>query len=247
MKRSIVHLSWSLPGFAVLITIWWLVTNASDGMATLFSPEQAFISLWVMFHQGLLIQNIIVSLSRVAIGLGFALLIGVPIGLMIGCSAVLERITMPAMQFLRMVSPISWMPIAVMMLGIGDHSIWFLLAFAAVWPIILNTASGVKQLPPGWTMLAKSLSATPVEWLWYIVVPAVRIHVLTGIRLSIGVLWIVLVPCEMLGVNSGLGYAILDARDRLDYPALMAVIITIGFIGFVMDWLSRILISHTRH
>ena len=131
-----------------------------------------------------------------------------------------------------------------MLLGIGDRPIWFLLSFAAVWPVLLNTASGVRQLPPGWLLLARSLSATRRETLWHIILPGVRAHILTGVRLAIGILWIVLVPCEMLGVSSGLGYAILDARDRLDYSALMAVIVTIGAIGFLMDWLTRYFI-HT--
>ncbi len=239
MKSLFIRIGWALPGLTLLLLLWGAITHFAGGMAGLFAPENAFRSLLEMLIQGELMRNIAISLSRVAVGLGLALMVGIPCGLLIGCSAASERLAMPALQFLRMISPLSWMPVAVMLLGIGDRPIWFLLSFAAVWPVLLNTASGVRQLPPGWLLLARSLSATRRETLWHIILPGVRAHILTGVRLAIGILWIVLVPCEMLGVSSGLGYAILDARDRLDYSALMAVIVTIGAIGFLMDWLAR--------
>src|SRR3546814_14569924 len=115
-----------------------------------------------------------------------------------------------------MISPLAGIPIAVMVFVLGEAPIYFLLTFAAVWPIILNTASGVRQLNPKWLLLAKSLSATRREVLFKIMVPGVLGHILTGARLAIGIIWIVLVPCELLGVSSGLGSFILDTRDRLE-------------------------------
>ncbi|MCL2896904.1 ABC transporter permease [Brenneria tiliae] len=243
MKLFFLRLAWGVPGLFIALIVWWLATRSLDGIAALFAPAAAFASLWEMLWHGNLLAHSAVSLQRVAIGLLLALLIGIPIGLLIGCFAALERLSMPVMQLLRMISPLSWMPVAVMALGIGDRPVWFLLTFAAVWPMIINTASGVKHLHAGWLMLARSLSATPLETLWHIILPGILSHLLTGIRLAIGILWIVLVPCEMLGVSSGLGYAILDARDRLAYSELMAVIVTIGVIGFAMDGLARLLIQ----
>ncbi len=138
-----------------------------------------------------------------------------------------------------MISPLSWMPIAVMVFGVGDRPIYFLLAFAAVWPILLSTAAGVSQLDARWLQLARSLAATRWEILRHVVVPGVLGHILTGVRLAIGILWIVLVPCEMLGVSAGLGYFILDTRDRLAYPELMATVLLIGLLGFLLDSLAR--------
>jgi NitT/TauT family transport system permease protein len=131
------------------------------------------------------------------------------------------------------------MPIAVMVFGVGDKPVYFLLAFAAVWPILLSTASGVQQLDARWLQLARSLSATPWEMLRTVVIPGVLGHILTGIRLAIGILWIVLVPCEMLGVSAGMGYFILDTRDRLAYSELMAMVVLIGLIGFLLDAAAR--------
>jgi NitT/TauT family transport system permease protein len=186
-------------------------------------------------------------LKRVLVGLFLALLIGIPVGLAIGSSRTLENSTSSAFQFLRMISPLSWMPIAVMIFGIGDAPIYFLLTFAAVWPIILSTAAGVKQLDKKWLMLAKSLSATRWELLSRIIIPGILGHILTGARLAIGIIWIVLVPCEMLGVSSGLGYFILDTRDRLAYSELMAVIVLIGALGFMLDTIAQKLYQHWTH
>lgn len=159
--------------------------------------------------------------------------------LLVGRSRTLEAATTPAFQFLRMISPLSWMPIVVMLMGVGDQPIYFLLAFAAVWPIMLNTAAGVRQLDPRWLQLSSSLSATRWETLRRVIIPGVVGHVLTGVRLAIGILWIVLVPCEMLGVSAGLGYYILDTRDRLAYSELMAMVLLIGLLGFALDALAR--------
>ena len=140
---------------------------------------------------------------------------------------------------MRMISPLSWMPLAVMTLGVGEAPVVFLIAFAAVWPIVLNVAAGIQAIDPLWLTLADSLGANRPERLWRITVPAIACHLLTGIRLSIGLIWVVLVPAEMLGVNAGLGYFILDTRDRMAYGELMATILFIGLIGFVLDWLAR--------
>ncbi|MEF9604275.1 ABC transporter permease, partial [Paracoccus sp. PXZ] len=167
---------------------------------------------------------------------------GVPLGLLVGASRLAEAATTPAFQFLRMISPLSWMPVAVMLFGVGDKPICFLLAFAAVWPILLNTAAGVRQLNPQWLLLSKSLAATGWETLSRVILPGVLGQVVTGLRLAIGISWIVLVPCEMLGVQAGLGYFILDTRDRLAYDQLMAVVLVIGVIGYLLDSLARAVI-----
>jgi len=230
-------------GLLVLLALWWLGTDvlASAGFIRQFSPTTAIPKLAVLLTQGDLPAHIVVSLRRVLIGLGFALLIGVPLGLAVGSYGKLNTATSPAFQFLRMISPLSWMPIAVMVFGVGDQPIYFMLAFAAVWPILLNTAEGVRRLQPSWLSLADSLAATRWETLWHIILPGVLSHVLTGLRLAIGIVWIVLVPCEMLGVSAGLGYFILDTRDRLSYSELMATVLAIGILGFLLDAGARAL------
>lgn len=229
-------------GLLVLVLLWWAAVHGLSAPGSLtrrFAPDATFASLWHLLAGGELWPHIRVSLERVLIGLGLALLVGVPLGLLVGSWRSLEAATTPAFQFLRMISPLSWMPLAVMVMGVGDKPIYFLLAFAAVWPILLNTAAGVRHLDPRWLQLAHSLSATRWEVLRRVVLPGVLGQVLTGVRLAIGILWIVLVPCEMLGVSAGLGYYILDTRDRLAYGELMALVLLIGLLGFALDFLAR--------
>ena len=233
-------------GLLSLLLLWWLgieLLGSAQGLSARFSPQATFSSLIELLGSAQLYENVWVSLKRILVSLFMALLIGVTLGLLIGGSRNLEAATTPAFQFLRMISPLSWMPVVVMLLGVGDQPIYFLLTFAAVWPILLNTIAGVRQLDPRWLQLSRSLSATRRETLLRVIVPGVLGHVLTGVRLSIGILWIVLVPCEMLGVSAGLGYFILDTRDRLAYSELMAMVVLIGVLGFALDafarWLHR--------
>jgi len=240
--QSVRQTAYGLAGLAVLVVLWSIGTRlleSSVPLAAALAPAATFQSLYELVSTGQLNGHTLMSLQRVLVGLGLALLIGVPVGLAVGGSKVLENASSTAFQFLRMISPLSWMPIAVMVFGIGDAPIYFLLTFAAVWPIMLNTAAGVRQLDPRWLMLAQSLSATRSEVLLRIVMPGILGNILTGVRLAIGVIWIVLVPCEMLGVSSGLGYYILDTRDRLAYSELMAVIVLIGALGFLLDGLAQ--------
>jgi NitT/TauT family transport system permease protein len=239
-----------LLGLASVFALWWLgmaLFSSGAGLTTLFTPQATLSSLLELLQRPELFEHVWVSLKRIFIGLGLALLVGVPLGLLVGSWRNLEWATTPAFQFLRMISPLSWMPIAVMLMGVGDQPIYFLLAFAAVWPILLNTAAGVKQLDSRWLQLARSLSASRWETLTRVVIPGVLGHVLTGVRLAIGILWIVLVPCEMLGVSAGLGYYILDTRDRLAYSELMAMVLLIGVLGFLLDAGARALYARWNH
>lgn len=241
-SQTLIKLAWGVAGLGALTLMWSLGVHLLSGgvpLAASLAPAATFQSLYELLSTGQLNNHALMSLQRVIVGLGLALLIGVPLGLAIGGSKALENASGTAFQFLRMISPLSWMPIAVMVFGIGDAPIYFLLTFAAVWPVMLNTAAGVRNLDPKWLMLAHSLSATRSEVLLRIIVPGILGNILTGVRLAIGVIWIVLVPCEMLGVSSGLGYYILDTRDRLAYSELMAVIVLIGALGFLLDYLAQ--------
>jgi NitT/TauT family transport system permease protein len=232
-----------LVGLVATLALWWVTTHlfsAPGSLTRQFAPDEALAALPSLIHDDHLLEHALVSLRRVAIGLGWALLIGVPLGFLVGRIKKLDAMLSPTFQFLRMISPLSWMPIAVMSLGVGERSVCFLLAFAAVWPLLMNTAAGVAQIDRRWIELGKSLAATRTEMILHLYLPGIAVHLLTGVRLAIGILWIVLVPAEMLGVSAGLGYLILDTRDRLAYSELTAVIVVIGVIGFALDSAARL-------
>jgi NitT/TauT family transport system permease protein len=242
--------AWPAAAFAAALVAWQLgvwALAARTPIAASFGPLPAAGALATLVADGELARHLGVSLRRLAVGLAIALALGVPLGLATGLSRRFAMATSPLFQFLRMVSPLSWMPLAVIVLGVGDAPVHFLLAFAALWPILLNTAAGVAALDPNWLLLGRSLSATRRETVLRIVLPGVTAHVLTGVRLAIGLLWIVIVPAEMLGVSAGLGYFILDTRDRLAYPELMATIVLIGALGWALDTTARTLHAAWLH
>lgn len=242
LRSRAVALRRAITGLVIALVLWWLATEVAaepGAMFRRFGPTSALPALWELFTTGNGWRHLSVTLERLLVGLATAIAVGVPVGIAVGRSVRFAQTTGALFQFLRMVSPLAWTPIAIVLFGVGDMPVYFLVAVAAVWPVLLGTAAGVHALEPGWLRVARSLGATPVEQLRTIVLPGIRGQVTTGIRIALGTAWIVIVPAEMLGVDSGLGYAILDARDRLRYDELMAVVLAIGVLGFLLDALAQ--------
>jgi NitT/TauT family transport system permease protein len=162
-------------------------------------------------------------------------LVGVPLGILLARSRTAERASSVTFQFLRMISPLTWTPVAIITLGIGDRPVVFLIAAAAVWPVLLSTSHGVAGVDQRWIAVAGTLGARGRELVRRVLIPAALPDVLNGLRLALGVAWIVLVPAEMLGVRSGVGYFILDTRDRFAYDELGALVLVIGALGYALD------------
>lgn len=235
-------------GIAVLVGLWWLggaaVANNPNMYAfSDFAPGPTMSALWDMVSTGEVVGMAGPSLYRVGAGLLIAAAFGIPMGILIGRIAILREITNVPFQFLRMISPLSWMPIAVMVFSSWDGAIVFLIAAAAVWPVMFSTAAGVRRIDPAWLKVARNLGANVMHMLFTVILPAVAVDILTGLRLALGVAWVVLVPAEYLGVTSGLGYSINDARDTLDYSRLAAVVVVIGVIGFTLDYVFLLAIK----
>jgi len=228
-------------GLAVVVAVWhvWSVRLGEGHVLASFAPARTVVSLWELLRTGALEPHILVSLKRVMLGLLIGLAAGLPLGVLLGIWSPLERASSFVFQFVRMTSPLSWMPIAVMAFGIGDAPVYFLIGIASVFPIMLNTRAGVANLDRRWILAVRSLGANRWETVRYVVLPAVLTHSLVGLRLAVGIAWIVLVPAEMLGVSAGLGYYLLDTRDRLAYSELMAVILVIGALGYLLDLAVR--------
>ena len=230
----------ALCGVAVLLAVWWLggrivASNPATANFAGFAPMPTFERLWRMVISGEAVRMTLPSLGRIAAGLAWATALGVPCGILIGRFRTAREASAVPFQFLRMISPLAWMPVAIMAFKTWDGAIIFLIGVAAVWPILFSTAHGFRRIDPAWFEVARNLGARPWHMLFTIVWPAIAQDSLTGIRLAVGVAWIVLVPAEFLGVTSGLGYAINDARDTLEYDRLAATVLIIGFIGFTLD------------
>ncbi|TCW24635.1 ABC transporter permease [Dietzia cinnamea] len=232
-------------GLLLGLAVWALLTSGlvtDDPVIGGMSPAETWSGFGDLLERGVLVSDAAVSLYRLVAGLATAALLGVPLGLWLGLRRRAEAVAGPLVQFLRMISPLSWAPVAIAVFGIGNEPVIFLVAAAAIWPIMLSTSSGVHAMDPGYLDVARTMGASGWERLTRVVIPAVKPAILGGIRLALGTAWIVLVPAEMLGVRSGLGYQILNARDQLAYDQVMAVILVIGVLGFALDSLSRLLL-----
>lgn len=232
-----------LLGLLIGLGVWTLLTSGlvtDDPVLGGMSPAETWSGFGDLLDRGVLLSDAAVSLYRLVAGLAVAAFLGVPLGLWLGLRRTAEAVAGPLVQFLRMISPLSWAPVAIAVFGIGNEPVIFLVAAAAIWPIMLSTSAGVNAMDPGYLDVARTMGASAWERLTRVVIPAVRPAILGGIRLALGTAWIVLVPAEMLGVRSGLGYQILNARDQLAYDQVMAVILVIGVLGFALDALSRL-------
>ncbi len=227
-------------GIAVLLGLWAIggellyVNPATRSFAGL-GPLPTFVAVHKMLLDGRIITATESSLYRIGIGLLLAALLGLPVGIIFGLSRAFREASNLPFQFLRMISPLSWEPIAVLAFATWDQAIIFLITMASIWSVVYATANGVSKIEPTWFKIARNLGAHPHHMLVQIIIPAVAQDMLTGMRFALGVAWIVLVPAEFLGVTSGLGYAIEDARETLQYSHLGAMVLVIGVIGFTID------------
>ena len=231
-----------LGAVATALVSWWFlaaVVWSDNPVISQIGPLDAVPALVDHVANGGGLSDASTSLGRLLAGLAVATVVGVPLGVLLGLRPGIESAASPVINFLRMISPLAWAPVVIVALGVGSGPVVFLVAVTAVWPVALGTASGVRQVAPSWYAVAQSLGASRREQILLVTAPAIRVTVLTSVRLALGVAWIVLVPAEMLGVDSGLGYAVLNARDQLDYPMLGATVLFIGAIGYALDTLFR--------
>jgi len=234
------RLVYGVLGLSAMLGIWEIGTlflhlNPGTRTFTTFGPVPTFEAFPVLWGQGKIQSAVAASGYRLGIGLLIAIAFGVPIGILMGRSKRFRELSNSPFQLLRMISPLSWMPLAVIVFAAWNQAIIFLIAIASVWPVAFATAAGLAKVDPAWFKVARNLGARPMHMLTQVILPAITFDVLTGIRLALGVGWMVLVPAELLGVTSGLGYAIRDARETLSYNHLTAMVLVIGVIGYMLD------------
>ena len=202
-------------------------------------PAEALRALAAMARAGELTRHVVASVFRVATGFGLAVAIGIPFGLALGSFAWLHRFANAGIQLLRPISPIAWLPVATLALGGGDLAAIFLIFLAAFFPVAVSTAAAVATVDLKYRRSAANFGVRGVDFARRVLVPAVLPAILTGVRIAVGIAWLVVVAAEMLGVESGLGYLVLDARNQLRYDRVVAAMIVIGAIGLSIDLVVR--------
>lgn len=224
---------------AVLLGTWDLGVQFSK--SNLFPrPIDVVYGIVELAQKGLLIKYIVASLFRVTWGFTLALLVGIPLGLLMGWFRVLHDALNPFVQILRPISPIAWIPIAILWFGIDDRSNIFLIFLASVFPISVSAMAAVQNMQSVYLRAARNFGLSGFQLFRLVIFPAALPQIITSIRIALGVAWLVVVAAEMVAVNGGLGYLIIDARNAgKRYDLVMAGMVLIGLIGLILDLLVR--------
>jgi NitT/TauT family transport system permease protein len=225
--------------FSALLLIWhfgviWSETKVFP------SPRAVIQGFEELYEKGLLWKYASDSVLRVAAGYLLAIVLGIPTGLLMGWYPDVMTILNPVMQMLRPISPIAWIPLAIIFFGVTNAAPIFLVFLAAYFPVVVSATTGVRNVPPMYLRGGANFGLNSRQLLWRVVLPSAVPQILTGLRISLGVAWIVVVAAEMIAVDSGLGYLVIDARNAgKRYDLVVAAMIMIGAIGLALDVLMR--------
>lgn len=227
--------------FALLIAVWWIVVVQTKS-AIFPTPLQVVLGTAELIADGSLWDHIGSSLMRVGAGFLLAVVIAIPLGLWMGRIDFAYTTLNPIFQILRPISPIAWIPLAILWFGVGNASPIFLIFIASVFPLIVQTAAGVHTIEKRYLRAAENFGVSRYKLFTQVIIPAVLPEMIVGMRISLGVAWLVVVAAEMIALRSGLGYLIMDSRNAGNrYDLVIAGMIIIGIIGLLLDGLMRLL------
>ncbi len=233
-----------LPALTVMglvIAAWWVIVVITRSVV-FPTPLQVVTGTLELIRDGTLWEHIGASLFRVGVGFGLAVLVAVPLGLWMGWVKGAYRTLNPIFQMLRPISPIAWIPIAILWFGVGNVSPIFLIFVASVFPMIVQTTAGVHTIEQRYLRAAANFGVSKRTLFRQVVIPAVLPQIIVGMRIGLGVAWLVVVAAEMIALRSGLGYLIIDSRNAGNrYDLVIAAMIIIGLIGLLLDGLMRLL------
>lgn len=231
----------SLAVITVLIATWWTTVVATRSM--IFpTPWDVITGTLELLQDGTLWRHIGASLMRVGAGFALAVCVAVPLGLWMGWVRSVYSTLNPVFQILRPISPIAWIPIAILWFGVGDASPIYLIFISSVFPMIVQTTAGVHTIEKRYLRAAENFGVSRQTLFSQVVIPAVLPQIIVGMRIGLGVAWLVVVAAEMIALRSGLGYMIMDSRNAGNrYDLVIAGMIIIGLIGLSLDGVMRML------
>ena len=242
LKFTLFNRSLWLPVISTLLAIlaWEVIAQLSNMGKHVFPGPMAILGAFdELFSNGSLTKHSVASLYRVTIGFYLAALLGIPLGIILGINRTLSEMADPIVQFLRPISPLAWIPLAMLWLGIGDKPAIFLIFLSSFFSLIMATTVAVKSINPIYFQVAANFNFSRLELLTKIILPAITPDVITALRLTVAVAWLVVVAAEMIAVQSGLGYLILDSRNALRMDYVMVGMIVIGWIGLSLDLIMQ--------
>ncbi|CAM4083546.1 nitrate ABC transporter permease [Bordetella tumulicola] len=230
-----------LAGFALLVLIWQAIAMSIPEIPTPGVTWDAARDLFAdpFYDNGPNDQgigwNVLASLQRVAIGFGLAALVGIPAGFVMGRYAAASAMFSPIVSLLRPVSPLAWLPLGLLLFkGANPAAIWAIF-ICSIWPMVINTAAGVARVPQDYLNVARVLNLSEWQVVTKVLLPSVLPHILTGVRLSIGTAWLVIVAAEMLTGGTGIGFWLWDEWNNLKVEHIVIAIFVIGIVGLLLE------------
>ena len=243
-----------LVGLASVIGLWALLSHTVAGF--LPDPVQTLTRSWDLIRRPFYDNGpndkgigwqILYSLGRVGLGFALATLVGIPAGLILGLSSTLRKMWDPLVQVLRPVSPLAWLPLGLATFQAATPAAIFAIFITALWPILLNTATGVQQVPKAYIQVGRILRLSRRKMVTKILIPASLPHILSGLRVGLGVAWLVIVASEMLTGGIGIGYFIWDEWNNLSLEHIILAIGVIGPVGLALDRLMLAVAQKLSH
>ncbi len=234
--------AWILSSLAFLLLLcaWELAASLSGWSAHVFpGPLQVLAGMGELAANGTLLRHSVASLYRVTAGFYLAVGLGIPLGIVMGYWTWMKMLINPLVQFLRPISPLAWIPLAMLWFGIGDKPAIFLIFLSSFFPLVVSTTVAVSSINPVYFQVASNFNFSRWETITKIIMPAIIPSVVTALRITITIAWLVVVAAEMIAVQSGLGYLILDSRNALRMDYVMDGMIVIGIIGILLDYFMR--------
>ncbi len=220
---------------AALLLLWQIAVTREPGHL-LPTPWAVAAGMAELLQHGLLLKYVVASLFRVTWGFVLAVVLAVPLGLIIGWNRRADMAFNPLIQVLRPISPLAWIPIAILWFGVGDVAAIFLIFLGCFFPLLLTSMNAVQSIPAVYLNAGRNFGLSPVAVVARVLFPAVVPQLIVGMRITLGVGWLVVVAAEMIAVNSGLGFLIVDARNAGDrYDLVVAGMVMIGLIGLLLD------------
>lgn len=238
MKIKNTALVYSSLTFLISLVIWDLTSRFSGWSEQIFpGPLPVMVSLIELTANGTLIKHAVASLFRVTAGFYLAIFLGIPLGMFLGRNTPARLLVNPLINFLRPISPLAWIPLSMLWFGIGDRPAVFLIFLSSFFPLLVATTIAVRAINPVYFQVAKNFNFSRYETFSKVMVPATIPAIVTALRLSITIAWLVVVAAEMIAVQSGLGYLILDSRNALRMDYVMVGMVVIGLIGLLLDYI----------
>jgi len=250
LSRSVTRIAFPFATAAIVVAAWRISCHLMeydlrfpDGTVKRIpvfpTPFETVAAMVDMFRDGTIFRYTIASLYRVAVGFTIACVVGIPLGLWMGWSLRAHDALNPLVQALRPISPIAWIPLAILWFGIKDAAAIYIVVISSTFPIVTGAMAAVHTIPVAYVRSARNFGVSGFELYRRVLFPASLPQILISMRIALGVSWMVIVAAEMIAVESGLGYLIMDSRNANNYARVVGGMLCIGLVGWSLDWSMR--------